>query len=77
MNSPTDVAVDPANGEVYVADGDGNQRVVVFDREGHFARQSGRQGTADEVKAGVGGVFLNMVHCVNLGKDGLVYVCDR
>jgi DNA-binding beta-propeller fold protein YncE len=77
MNSPTDVAVDPGNGEVYVSDGYGNRRVMVFDRDGHFVRQWGRQGTVAEVQAGVGGVFLNMVHCVVIGKDGLVYVCDR
>jgi DNA-binding beta-propeller fold protein YncE len=77
MNSPTDVAVDPANGEVYVSDGYGNRRVVVFDREGHFVRQWGRQGTVAEVQAGTGGVFLNMVHCVVIGRDNLVYVCDR
>lgn len=77
MNSPTDVAVDPTNGDLYVSDGYGNRRVVVFDKNGRFLRQWGRQGTVDEVKAGVGGVFLNMVHCVTIGKDGLVYVCDR
>ena len=26
---------------------------------------------------GVGGVFLSPVHCVIIGNDGLVYVCDR
>jgi len=25
----------------------------------------------------VGGAFVNIVHCVVLGNDGLVYVCDR
>ena len=57
LNSPTDVAVDPANGDVYVSDGYGNRRVVVFDRDGHYLRQWGRQGTVAEVDAGVGGVF--------------------
>jgi hypothetical protein len=77
LNSPTDVAVDPADDDVYVSDGYGNRRVVVFDREGHFLRQWGRQGSMAEVDAGVGGVFLKIVHCVNIGNDGLVYVCDR
>jgi hypothetical protein len=71
------VAVDAGNGEVYVSEGYGNRRVVVFDRDGHFVRQWGRQGTVAEILEGVGGVFLNMVHCVVIGKDGLVYVCDR
>ena len=27
--------------------------------------------------AGVGGAFMKVVHCVVIGNDGLVYVCDR
>ena len=75
--SPTSVAVDPTNGDVYIADGYSNRRVVVFDSSGHYLRQWGRQGTAAEVDAGVGGVFLREVHCVAIGNDGLVYACDR
>ncbi len=74
---PTNVAVDPVNGDVYVSDGYGNKRVAVFDKEGHFLRQWGRQATQAETDAGVGGVFLSPVHCVVIGNDGLVYVCDR
>ena len=74
---PSQVAVDPGNGEIYVSDGYGNKRVVVFDREGHYLRQWGRQATQAETDAGVGGVFLGPVHCVLIGNDGLVYVCDR
>jgi DNA-binding beta-propeller fold protein YncE len=77
LNLPTSIAVDPKSGDVYVADGYGNRRVVVFDREGHYLRQWGRQGTLAEVGAGVGGVFLSTVHCVVIGNDGLVYVCDQ
>jgi hypothetical protein len=76
LNSPTQVAVDPANGDVYIADGYGNRRVAVFDREGHYLRQWGRQGTLAEEEAGVGGTFMKQVHCVAIGNDGLVYVCD-
>src|SRR5262245_25584785 len=75
--SPTQIAVDPSNGEVYVADGYGNKRVAVFDRSGKFLRQWGRQGTTAEASAGVGGAFVNIVHCVVMGNDGLLYVCDR
>jgi DNA-binding beta-propeller fold protein YncE len=75
--SPTQVAVDPANGDLFVADGYGNKRVAVFDKAGKFLRQWGRQGTTAEAAAGVGGAFVNIVHCVVLGNDGLVYVCDR
>jgi hypothetical protein len=77
LNSPAGVTIDPTNGDVYIADGYQNRRVVVFDHEGHFLRQWGRQGTVAEVDAGVGGVFLQVVHCVVIGNDGLVYVCDR
>jgi len=51
---PTQVAVDPTNSDVYVSDGYGNKRVVVFDREGHYLRQWGRQGTQAETDAGGG-----------------------
>jgi DNA-binding beta-propeller fold protein YncE len=74
---PSDVAVDPANGDVYVADGYGNSRIAVFDRAGKFLRQWGHQGTQEEANAGVGGAFMRVVHCVVIGNDGLVYVCDR
>jgi hypothetical protein len=74
---PAHVAVDPDNGDIYVSDGYGNKRVVVFDREGHYLRQWGRQATQAETDEGVGGVFLGPVHCVHIGTDGLVYVCDR
>jgi DNA-binding beta-propeller fold protein YncE len=74
---PAGVAVDPTNGDIYVADGYGNSRVAVFDRNGRFVRQWGRQGTKAEVEAGMGGVFMQVVHCVTIGNDGLVYVCDR
>lgn len=77
LNLPAGVAVDGTNGDVYIADGYGNRRVVVFDSSGHYLRQWGRQGTVAEVNAGVGGVFLKVVHCVVIGNDGLVYVCDR
>jgi DNA-binding beta-propeller fold protein YncE len=29
------------------------------------------------VESGMGGVFMQVVHCVTIGNDGLVYVCDR
>jgi DNA-binding beta-propeller fold protein YncE len=77
LNLPSSIAVDPANGEIYITDGYGNRRVVVFDRDGKFLRQWGKQGTQAETASGDPGVFLKVVHCVVLGNDGLVYVCDR
>ena len=74
---PAGIAVDPETGDVFIADGYGNRRVAVFDRNGKFLRQWGRQATLEEAEAGVGGVFLEVVHAVDISSDGLVYVCDR
>lgn len=75
--NPAGVAVDPGNGDIYVADGYGNRRVAVFDRGGRFVRQWGRQATKAETEAGVGGMFAQVVHCIAISDAGLVYVCDR
>jgi DNA-binding beta-propeller fold protein YncE len=77
LNRPSSIAVDRTNGDVYIADGYGNRRIVVFDRQGRFLRQWGRQGTLAEANAGVGGAFLEVVHSVVIGNDNLVYVGDR
>jgi DNA-binding beta-propeller fold protein YncE len=77
LNRPADVAVDPDNGEIYIADGYGNHRVVVFDAGGTWVRQWGEQATLAEAEQGVGGKFFGVVHAVNIGRDGLVYVNDR
>jgi DNA-binding beta-propeller fold protein YncE len=77
LNKPTDMAIDPTNGDVYVSDGYGNKRVVVFDKDGKFLRQWGSQGTKDEIASGNPGVFYDAVHCVAMDKNGLIYVCDR
>ena len=60
LHMPAGVAVDPANGDVYVADGYGNRRVAVFDRQrqvpaavgppGHPGGDRGRR--ARRVRAG-------------------------
>ena len=81
LNLPADIAVDPnpdpvtgQRGSVYIADGYGNHRVVVFDRNGNFLRQMGGVGTGPgQFTSGDGG----HPHCVVLGGDGLVYACDR
>jgi DNA-binding beta-propeller fold protein YncE len=74
------VAVDPRNGDVYVADGEepgSNHRVAVFDRNGRFLRQWVLHGTKGEGDAAdAGNAFPQVPHCVALGNDGLVYVCD-
>jgi len=74
LSLPADIAVDPANGDVYIADGYGNHRVVVFDRNGHYLRQMGTVGAGPgQFTAGDGG----HPHCVVLPNNGLVYACDR
>ena len=75
--NPAGVVVDPANGDVYVADGYGNRRVAVFDRSGNFLRQWGKQATQQEIEAGTGGAFAQIVHCIAMSRAGLIYVCDR
>ncbi len=77
LHMPAGIACDPDNGDVYFADGYGNRRVVVFDKNGKFLRQWGRQATPEEMEAGVGGAFAEVVHSVAISNAGLVYVGDR
>ncbi len=81
LNAPADLAVDPnpdpvtgERGSVYIADGYGNHRIVVFDSEGNYLRQWGSAGGGEEQFSERGG---GHPHCVVLGNDGLVYACDR
>ncbi|MCY4602553.1 MAG: hypothetical protein OXF27_21835, partial [Acidobacteria bacterium] len=81
LNAPADIAVDPEpdpvtgeRGSVYVADGYGNHRMVVFDAEGNYLRQWGSAGSGEGQFVETGG---GHPHCVVLGNDGLVYACDR
>ena len=81
LHRPADIAVDPnpdpktgERGSVYVADGYGSHRVVVFDRRGNYLRQMGGVGTGPGQFAPGGG---GHPHCVVIGNNGLVYVCDR
>ena len=79
------MAVDAAANEVYVADGFGNHRIVVFDANtGAFKRSWGAYGekptdtdprpVRSERRAVAA---VPHVSCVKLAKDGMVYVCDR
>ena len=86
LGSPADVAVDVAANEVFVADGYANRRVVVFDSEtGAYKRHWGAYGNkpvdaktpAYNPASPPSQQFGNPVHCIRLGKDGLIYVCDR
>ena len=77
LNRPSAIAVDPENGDLYISDGYGNRRVAVFDRQGNFLRQWGRQATQQEIEEGAPGAFAQVVHCIALSNEGLIYVCDR
>ncbi len=76
LGRPADTRVDPTTNELYVADGYGNHRVIVFDAAtGGYKRHWGANGRPP----GEPGVkpLGTPVHCVRIAKDGLVYVCDR
>jgi hypothetical protein len=76
---------DPAAREMYVADGYGNRRVVVIDRDtGAYKRHWGAYGaTPDDAPVPAYSPSappsrqFNTVHCANVSTDGFVYVCDR
>ena len=74
---PSGVAIDDANGDVYISDGYGNRRVAVFDKGGQYLRQWGRQATEEESRRGEPAAFFQVVHCITISNTGLVYVCDR
>ena len=77
FHMPAGMVVDPGNGDIYVADGYGNRRIAVFDKDGKFLRQWGRQATDEETQAGAPGVFAEVVHCIAMSNAGLIYACDR
>jgi DNA-binding beta-propeller fold protein YncE len=84
LNRPAAVAVDTSANEVFVADS-GNHRVVVFNSEtGAYKRHWGAYG--EKPTAAGGGAYdpaapaarqFRDVTCVEIARDGLVYVCDR
>jgi DNA-binding beta-propeller fold protein YncE len=77
LYTPSGVVVDPDNGDIYISDGYGNKRVVVFDSEGNYLRQWGSHATAAERAAKTPGTFYNVVHCIEISNAGLIYACDR
>jgi DNA-binding beta-propeller fold protein YncE len=86
LGRPAHMVVDSSSNELYVADGYGNRRIVVFDAAtGAYKRHWGAYGDApsdDKLPAydpaqPLSRQFGNPVHCVRLSNDGLVYVCDR
>jgi hypothetical protein len=85
LNRPAGFSIDVSANEVYVADGMGNRRVVVFDSEtGVYKRHWGAYGQATS-EAPVSTYDpdkpaekqFRSVTCVRVASDGKVYVCDR
>ncbi len=68
LDMPTDVALAP-NGDVFISDGYGNNRVVHFDKTGKFIRQWGTLGT------GTGN--FSIPHAIDMDSKGRLYVADR
>ncbi len=86
LRLPAKIYVDPKTDEVYVADGYGNHRVIVYDANtGKYKRHWGAYGHKPEdtdlgkydPNAPPAQQFRNPVHCANLSVDNLLYVCDR
>jgi len=80
------IFVDPAANEAYIADGYLNKRVAIIDADtGKLKRYWGAYGNKpDDTNLGPykpdappAQQFRNPVHCADLSRDGLVYVCDR
>jgi DNA-binding beta-propeller fold protein YncE len=83
---PAEGTVDRAANEVYVSDGYGNKRVIVYDAEtGKYKRHWGAYGNKpDDADSGDYDPaapplkqFRSPVHCAEISNDNLVYVCDR
>jgi NHL repeat len=86
LGLPAKTFVDPKTNELYVADGYGNHRVIVFDADtGKYKRHWGAYGNKPddtplgnyEPDAPLAQQFRNPVHCAELSHDNLLYVCDR
>jgi DNA-binding beta-propeller fold protein YncE len=86
LRLPAKTTIDPKTNELYVADGYGNHRVIVFDADtGKYKRHWGAYGhKPDDANPGPynpdappAQQFRNPVHCAQLANDGLLYVCDR
>jgi len=86
LRLPAKTYIDRKENEVYVADGYGNHRVIVYDADtGKYKRHWGAYGNkpSDEnlgpykPDAPPAQQFRNPVHCAELSVDRLLYVCDR
>jgi len=70
FSRPTDVGWDP-QGNIFVSDGYGNNRVVKYDKNGRFLKQVGSE------KAGKEPGQFTLPHAIAVDGKGNVYVSDR
>ena len=86
LNRPAEAAVYRDTNEIFVADGYGNRRVIVFDADtGAYKRMWGAFDNepidaSDEQPpsdAELGPLQFGTVHGIEVSNDGLVYVSDR
>jgi DNA-binding beta-propeller fold protein YncE len=86
LGRPAKMFIDPKTNELYVADGYGNKRVIVYDADsGAYKRHWGAYGHKPDdspmprydPNGPPAQQFRNPVHCAELSNDGLLYVCDR
>ncbi len=90
LHEPADAVVHAPTNELFVADGYGNHRVIVFDADtGVFKRMWGAFGdvpkdedhcpniSLDSVPDGPGPQQFSVVHAIRVSNDGMVYVADR
>jgi hypothetical protein len=68
FNRQTDIGWDP-QGNIFVADGYGDARVVKFDKNGRFVKAVGTRGN--------GPLQFNTPHSIAVDAKGMVYVGDR
>ena len=69
FNRPTDVAINPANGDIFISDGYGNSRVHRLGRAGNHILSWGESGSDD-------GQF-SLPHNISMLGTDKVIVCDR
>jgi len=68
LDNPTDMAI-AANGDVFVSDGYGNTRVVIFDAGGRFVRAWGQLGNGQQ--------DFSLLYATAMDSAGRLYVADK
>lgn len=68
FGEPNDMEITP-EGDVFIADGERNFRIVHFDKDGNFIKAWGKRGTGP-------GEF-EVPHAIVIDSKGLLYVADR